>query len=410
MGLLQADGADRLGLAKVHDEALALAGPEGRGAPRGGGVAVDGAHRAFGGVEVDGVAVAGGGGPEITRGDGDRPCVISAPGEHVQPVVGGILVEQLLTRSLRVAAGVADRTPALTGTPVGVGDHEHGPLLQRGIELVGSTEEVGAEVDELVALEQPGLRQVDETVGVTGDDERDGPDVRGGDRHGVVHRERAHRWWVGEGGVAQEGELVLHRREQRWVVGLWIAEGRRRVETVGLSEELPEVPRSRGVEVLELEVVAGGDRAGAEQPGERCQRVGLERADLEPAVDGVEQGRRRRRSVRHQLAGEVRPLHQARGERVDGDPPPVVGEVDAGKLEDAGRVAFVVEVGGQVVPVGGELLGSVQVVGHHVAQPHRRDGRGGEHHDRRGTEPRRAGPIGRASRWRHRGRPRGGGR
>ena len=36
VGLLQADGADRLGLAEVHDEALARARPEGRGAPRGG--------------------------------------------------------------------------------------------------------------------------------------------------------------------------------------------------------------------------------------------------------------------------------------------------------------------------------------------------------------------------------------
>ena len=84
---------------------------------------------------------------------------------------------------------------------------------------------------------------------------------------------------------------------------------------------------------LVLQVRLEQDLAHAHEPGHRGQGRHVERALLDGLVQGLDAGWRPAASRRHDLAGHVRPVEQARGDRVLGDPPGVGGEVLAGQSE-----------------------------------------------------------------------------
>ena len=94
----------------------------------------------------------------------------------------------------------------------------------------------------------------------------------------------------------------------------------------------------------------------AEQLGDRHEGSGFGDALLVAAIEGEEQRGRRGLAVRDQLAGQIGPVDEARGERVDDVAPPVGREVAAGHLEHPRGVAAE-EV------VGHELYGKVAKAG-----------------------------------------------
>ena len=77
-----------------------------------------------------------------------------------------------------------------------------------------------------------------------------------------------------------------------------------------------------------------------------ARRVGVERALLHLLVEGVEEVGRARRPVGHEAALDIGTGHEPGQHRIEGDPPPVGGEVDAGLGEHPRlrRAGLVVEI------------------------------------------------------------------
>ena len=260
-----------------------------------------------------------------------------------------------------------------------------GPVEHLGVVLV---EEAGAVEDRPVGVDHPGRRGRHQPVAVAGHDHRvlggQGPHDRGGrPRPGTRPPAAGPR---GPGRVASS----ISSSSGSWAPGLvldGLAERDRLAQPGDRAHQRPRGLRARGAEALVLEVGAQDDVAGADQPGQRGQRVGVEGALLQRPVDGVEQVGRHRASRRGiSSPGHVRAVHEPGGDRVDRVAPAVGGEVGAGQLEHPGVVGSAVEVGGGVRPsTSGSSSSRREVAVDHLAHP---DGRQvGDDEDRRPAPP-----------------------
>ena len=160
---------------------------------------------------------------------------------------------------------------------------------------------------------------------------------RADDRRRVGHAERRDRRCVRLVVGQPEGLLVEERELGDRAVGRRRAVGHRRVEAGRRGDRRPGGAGSGREVALVLQVVAGDDLAGRDQPGERGERRRLEPTFLEPALVGDQQVGALRRAPRHQLAGDVGAVGQAGRDRVDRAAPAVRGEVDARELVHPGR-------------------------------------------------------------------------
>ena len=70
-----------------------------------------------------------------------RHGVVARAGEHLEPVVGGVVDERLLAGSLGDADVLADRAPSTRLPSVGVGQHEVGVVVERALHAVGVARE-----------------------------------------------------------------------------------------------------------------------------------------------------------------------------------------------------------------------------------------------------------------------------
>ena len=155
-------------------------------------------------------------------------------------------------------------------------------------------------------------------------------------------------------GEVHDRGRVWHAGRQGKRAGIEQREGERRAEPVsvldrvgeagrGGAEHQPGVLRTGQVVAVDLEVVSQHHVPDAEQPRDGRDGRRLEQPELEAPVEGVEEVGRRRRPVRDQLAGDIRPVGEAGRDRLDRVAPPVGREVSAGQLEDPRVVRPLVE-------------------------------------------------------------------
>ncbi|GIU87535.1 MAG: hypothetical protein KatS3mg009_2050 [Acidimicrobiia bacterium] len=152
------------------------------------------------------------------------------------------------------------------------------------------------------------------------------------------------------------------------------------------ADDAGQLARRHEVVALVLHVVAQHQVPDAHARQQRRERLGVEHPLLGAPVERVEEVRRAGTAVGDQLAGHVRPVHEPRGDRVDGVAPAVGREVGARQFEHTGRVVPRVEVRGGLQPVGGDVLVALQV----LPVPGAVDERGevDEHEDRDETDGR----------------------
>ena len=161
---------------------------------------------------------------------------------------------------------------------------------------------------------------------------------------------------TGGGSAASAGRrelelVVLRDAQRRPEAGRRTSGGSPSPDGTGSVSSRHSGRRPHQVVAVGLQVGAVEDRARADQPGDRRERGGVERALLHAVVERVEQVGRRRRAPRHQLPRHVRPVHETGRDRVDGLAPAVGGEVGARDLEHARVVRLGVERGDGVGPV-----------------------------------------------------------
>ena len=345
-----------------HDEPLTLDRRERPDSPGRQGVAVEGHRRAVLRRVADGVAVAGRlhGRDPAPLDDGGR--VAARAREDVQAVVGRVVHQRSVADGLGGPRVLAHAAPALAALAVGVGEHQVGTGIERRLADVGAIVEAGVVEHELAPVEQAGGSQVDEPVPAAGHEDRLVGRRRAHDGRRARHAERGDRRCIRlvvrqpERLLVEEGQLVDR------AVGRGRAVGHGGVETRGGGDRRPRGPRAGREVALVLEVVAGHDLPGRDQPGERGERRRLEPALLQPPLVGDQQVRALRRPPRHELAGDVGPVRQAGRDRVDRAAPSVRGEVDARQLVHPGRGVPAEGLDGLLVG-GGHLLGAEEVVG-----------------------------------------------
>ena len=213
---------------------------------------------------------------------------------------------------------------------------------------------------------------------------------------GVGSLDRVHHDRVEERLVGGRGEVDLvfftraGRRFQRRHRGRRRAEHRRSAETGDLLEDAVELARRHEVVALVLDVVAQHDGADPHAAQHARRRpAGSATPSWKRRSKRVQQIGGAGRAVRDQLARDVRPVHEAGRDRVDGVAPRVRGEVGARLLEHARRVALRVEILRRLRPVRRHLLGPLEVLAveaaveqrgqvHHDQQHHHADHRGAD--------------------------------
>ena len=135
--------------------------------------------------------------------------------------------------------------------------------------------------------------------------------------------------------------LVRRRRPER----------DRRFQTLGRRlEQLPEHLRLRHVEALEGKIRAHQHLTRAQQTRDRRQHRGIERALLDPLVEGDQEVGRAGAAVRDLLPRGHRGQEHRRADRFVRRPPSVRGEPDARNLEHARSVGVLVDDSGPRPP------------------------------------------------------------
>ncbi len=381
LGLEERQPVGGEGLVELDLEALAFDLGEGPDPPRRLRVAVHGLGGPVPGGVGDGVAVAGGrdGGAALI---GDREGVVGGVGEHLEAVVARIVHQGLLAGPFGVALVLTDRAPPAGALAVGVGDDELGVVVKAGLERLGLVLERARVEDGLVDVHEARGGGLHQPVAVAGEEHR--PVLRDGPDDGLGVLDRVHRdgGRLGQLGVGAQLDLVDERQRGPGAVGgIGRAEAQGRAEAGRGVHEPVRGPGAGRAVALVGEVRAQHHVADAEEAGDGRHRVGVEGVLLEGPVQGVQQVGGRVRAVGDELAGDVGPVHEPGGDRVDGGAPAVGGEVGTGELEDPCGVVAGVEGGGGLVPVGGDVLGPVQVAVDQVAAP--RGGHVGQHEEHR---------------------------
>ncbi len=366
--------------------------------PHGVQVAVDRAHRAFRRTVGERVAVVGRADPGDLRGlagvvqlrDGlRRRCLVR---EDRQPVVVRVGCERDRVRAFDVAVAVTDRAPAFRPQPVAVSDKKIGAVGQSLVQSRGvGGHRRGVEdgpVRRHRAGEQPRGRGVHQPLTVSADQQRLLRGRRPHDRLRVLDPEHGERRRFDRADGGPQGHLVGERDPRR--VGDRRPEAAWRVQTRGhrVGEQLPGERGTRSAEALVLQVAAQHDVADSHQPGDVGERAGLEHPFLQPAVQGTQQIGGCGGAEGDQFADQVGTIRQPGHDRIESGPPPVVGEIRAGKFQDTGGGPGRVESRGDLPLVTGDRLGAVEPPLDELAAPQRAQVR----HDQDDHDhPRRAG-------------------
>ena len=319
-------------------------------APCGVRVAVDGHRRAGLRAVGERLAVRRGHGVQrsVLHRDGAR--VEGGAGEHVEAGVARVRPQRRrLVARLGVPGDVLRRPPLVGAQPVGVGDHQGAGGADRVEQIVAL--ERGAVADHLVAGDQSRCGQVDQAVAAS---RHQGLVVGGAhDRHRVAHRHQFDRGDRGEHRRVRQRLLVDHRHlrpvDHRVAVGHRVAEAARRIGG-GRGVERTGGLRARRAEAVERHVTGDPHGVGAEQAGDRGDRLGLGPTLLEAVVEGVQQVHRRGRAEGQQVARHQRARGQPGQRRIDGVPPAVGTELGPGQLQHAIAGRHRIERGGGVVP------------------------------------------------------------
>lgn len=214
-------------------------------------------------------------------GDGHRAasCGGATRAEHGQPVVGRVLAQRRLVAALGVAPGGAQRGPALAPLAVGVGQHQPGSGTRGGVGELARVE-AAAVADQLVAAEQAGSGQVDQTGAVAGDQDLVARRSGGDDAHRFAHRHEQQRSRIRSAELGQEPPLVAELRGQGGIGPRRRTERPARTQAARSGEQLVEDPGAGGVEPLVLGVVAHQQVTCAQQARDRRDRPGVEGALL----------------------------------------------------------------------------------------------------------------------------------
>ena len=327
------------------------------------GVPVEGLGRAVLGREGDRVAV--GRSRHVTGAAVDRDAL--ALGAHVgedrQSDRSRVWRGRLAHGRKRLADVVADARPALENLAVGVGQDQ---LRRRSDDLVqqfGVVVEGSCVEDRRVVGEKSGCRGRDDAGTAAVDHEWGGRRFRPVDGT-----------WVGDG---EHGDRRRPRRVRRQGQRLFVEQAVLRGRDIcqGLAERHRLADsRRRGIEqrpgllrpwrvVAPIgEVRLQDDVAGTEQPGDGRQGRGLVSALLEREVEGLEEVRRRIRTLDGLLAEDFWPGHDPGPDRVEQGAPVVGGEVLARFDEHPRGVALGVEITSGLGVVRRDLLGALEVL------------------------------------------------
>ena len=319
--------------------------------PRGGEVAVDRHRGAVLGSEGERFAVAGGAHHEPAVEHRHRLLGGVLGGEHGETLIGDVLAQRVARRTAGLGeAGDVLRTAPLVGpVAVGVGDDQHG-IVRHGVvadPCGGEGGQIGGVDDRLGAVEQSGCGGVDHAVATAGQHHHIGRGAH--DRLGSLHRHQLHGRQ--RGAEVGDGERLLVDHGDVGHVHGGLAVRRRRTESGrGRTEQRRDDLRAWGAEAVEGQVVGHPDRVDAEQTGDRCDGLGIDRARLEPVVERVQQVHRPGAAEREEVAGDERLVGEAGQRRVDGVAPPEGTELRARQLQHAVLRRAGVERRDRVVP------------------------------------------------------------
>ncbi len=292
-GLREEDLVGGDGLVEIDAQDLAGGVVDGADAPRRGGVAVEGHGRAVLGRVGDRVSVGGGG----DRGAvvlGHRERVVRGAGEDLEPLVGRVIGLGDLTGALGVAGGLAQRTPAVGPSAVGVGDQQVGALIHQvlapgGVRGVGRGQE-----GRLLGEEDPGAGGAHHAVGVAGHQQGAWHGLSPEDLQRVEDGEGAEQGRVDQVGRLAELDLVDQRLLGSGDDREGFGERHRLAEAGRRGQQVPHLLRSRCAEPLELQVGPQQDVSHGERAGDRCHGLRFGQTLLHATVDRLQVRRRLR--------------------------------------------------------------------------------------------------------------------
>ena len=327
-------------------------------------------ERPVAGRERHRVAVATGVDPQAPL-DSHGPYTGSI-GDHGQRLVRQVETHGLFIGPLGVASRLTDGAPAVTVLPVGVSEDDPGAGSHQAGHPGRVIGERTGEEERSTDLQEPLPGGGHDALGVTGHQDRPGRISGSEDGRRVGHRHDHHRdRMFGVHGPA-EGVLVEEGSLRSGHVGHRLAEPDRRSEAGRIAYHGPQVDRTGRPEPFELQVGTQHHVADAHEAGQWRQGVRVEATLLDLGVQGHQECRRCRRSLRDELARHVRTIHEPREHRVSRVAPPVGGEVAARDLQYPGSCSPGVEMVGRVVPGRWYLLRSLDEGPQHLALPQRR--------------------------------------